>query len=129
MNKKIFVETSEGFSMIPVDNLYFKTDNQRGIISASQNLNHSYAVDIIKIPVGIYNNDGKKKVMRRLFTAFINAIELCTEVLTIEQSINGVVYMKDGQQILRTFDPENQTFSNKSSSKSYPRYSAQLIKL
>ena len=113
MNKKLFIETEEGFRMIPVDNLYFKTDNRRGIISASQNLNHAYSIDIIKIPIGVWTDDGKRKVMKRLFNVFMSAIDLCKEVLTIEQSVDGVLYFKDGQEILKKFDPENQTFNAK----------------
>ena len=111
MNKKIFVETDEGFRIIPVDNLYFKTDNRRGVISVSQNLNHAYSVDIVKVPIGIYTDEGKRKVMKRLFSVFMNAIDQCREILTIESSLNGVLYFKDGKEILKKFDAENQTFT------------------
>lgn len=117
MNKKIFVETNEGFRMIPVDNLYFKTDNRRGVISASQNLNHAYSIDIIKAPIGVYTDEGKQKVMKRLFTVFMNAIDQCKEVLTIEQSYDGVLYFKDGQEVLKIFNAENQSFSKPRSNK------------
>ena len=110
MNKKIFIETNEGFRMIPIDNLYFKTDNKRGIISVSQNLNHSYSIELFKVPIGVYMDEGKRKVMRRLFTVLMNVIEQCKEVLTIEQSCDGVLYFKDGQEVLKIFDAENQAF-------------------
>ena len=117
MNKKLFIEAEEGFRMIPVDNLYFKTDNRRGIISASQNLNHAYSIDIIKIPIGVWTDDGKRKVMRRLFNVLMLAIDQCKEVLTIEQSYDGVLYFKDGQEVLKVFDAENQSFSKPKSNK------------
>lgn len=124
MNKKLFIETEEGFRMIPVDNLYFKTDNRRGIISASQNLNHAYSIDIIKIPIGVWTDDGKRKVMRRLFNVFMSAIDQCKEVLMIEQSYDGVLYFKDGQEVLKVFDAENQSFSKP---KSNNLFSYQII--
>lgn len=114
MNKKLFIETIDGFQMIPVDNLYFKTDNLKGRITASQNLNHAYEIEILKVPIGIYNDLGKRKVMRRLFITFMNAIEACNEVLTIEQSRDGVLYFKDGQEVLKTFNPETQQFAQNS---------------
>lgn len=111
MNKKLLIETDNGYQMIPVDNLYFKTDNRKGIISCSQNLNHAYSIEIIKVNICIYKDDAKRKVMKRLFNVFLNALDACKEILTIEQSVDGVLYFKDGQDVLKVFNPENQQFS------------------